>query len=102
MKSQLSLLITYARCQRSVAYMVAGGAINIRKGIYQGRQRYDKTRWVNFHKADIQQRAQFMKDVVKCRLVDIEENRNELLIAAIDRLSKARLNRIEYAGRVLP
>jgi hypothetical protein len=102
MKSQLSLLITYARCQRSVAYMVAGGALNIRRGVYTGREAQQKRRWVNFHKADIQQRAQFMREVVKRRQVDIEENRNELLIAAIDRLSQARLNRIEYAGRVLP
>lgn len=100
--SKLSLLITYARCQRAIAYMVAGGALNIRKGVYTGREAQKKRRWVNFHKADLQQRAQCMKDVVKCRQVDIEDYRNELLIAAIDRLSEARLNRIEYAGRVLP
>jgi hypothetical protein len=100
--SKLNLLLTYARCQRSVAYMVAGGAMNIRNGVWTGKEARQKNRWVKYHKADIEQRAQYMRDVVKCRLEDVEENRNELLIAAIDRLSEARLNRIEYAGRVLP
>jgi hypothetical protein len=102
MKSRLSLLITYARCQRSVAYMVAGGAMNIRKGVWTGKEALRKTRWVNYHKADIEQRAQCMREVVKCRLEDVEENGNKKLLEAIDRLSAARLNRIEYAGRVLP
>lgn len=102
MSSQLSLLITYARCQRTVAYMVAGGAMNIRKGLYKGREKHRQSRWVNFQKADIEKRAQCMREVVKCRPEDVEESSNKQLLEAIDRLSAARLNRIEYAGRVLP
>jgi len=102
MRSQLTLLITYAKCQRTVAYMVAGGALNIRKGIYKGRQKYDQTRWVNFQKADIEKRAQCMRDVIDCRLVDYEEDANRLLREAVERLTNARINRIAYAGRVLP
>ena len=100
--SQLSMLLTYASCQRSVAYMVAGAAFLIRSGTYKGREKQRQSRWVNFQKADIEKRAQCMRDVVKCRPEDVEENGNKQLLEAIDRLSAARLNRIEYAGRVLP
>lgn len=100
--SQLSLLLTYARCQRSTADMLAKGARNIRRGVYKAREKHDQNRWIKYQKADLNQQAAYMKDVVKSRIADIEETSNELLIAAIERLSTSRLNRIEYAGRVLP
>lgn len=100
--SKLGLLIMYAKTQRSIAYMTAGRAVCLRCGVWSGKEAWKKKRSIKFQKTQIEQRAQFMKDVVKCRLIDIEDNRNELLIAAIDRLSEARLKRIEYAGRVLP
>lgn len=100
--SKLSLLITYARCQRTVAYITAGAALNIRKGVYSSKEKSGKSRWVNFQKTEINRFAQCMNDVVKCRPQDIEETSNSMLSNAINRLSETRLNRIEYAGRVLP
>lgn len=98
----MSMIITKAKLQGEQIKTVLIFADMLRKKLLPQRKIASNQRYVRRCVDEIVEAERAMIELAFQRPEDIEEFRNYDLVGAISNLTLARVNRIAYAGRVLP